>query len=64
MAILGILFFGLCCLIAYLGRHRKFGFWGYLIASLLLTPVIGLLLVFASDKPAPGVNAAKTKGST
>lgn len=43
----------LCVLIAYLGKNRKWGFWGYLWPTLLLTPLIGLLLVFASDKRKP-----------
>jgi uncharacterized membrane protein len=38
-----------CLLIAYFGRNRKFGFWGYFIASVFLTPLIGLLLMLASD---------------
>jgi hypothetical protein len=50
-----ILYFLLCLAIGYFGRHRKLGFWGYLFGSILLSPVIGLLLLFASDvrKPAP-----------
>jgi hypothetical protein len=40
-------------IVALFGRNRKFGFWGYLFASLLLTPVIGLILVLASDKADP-----------
>jgi hypothetical protein len=36
-------------LIALLGQNRKMGFWGYFFASILFTPVIGLLLVLASD---------------
>lgn len=39
-------------IVALAGRRRKFGYWGYLFASVLLTPVLGLLLVLASD-PAP-----------
>lgn len=39
-------------LIALVGRNRKMGAWGYFFASLLLTPVIGLLLVLASDSRA------------
>jgi hypothetical protein len=39
-------------IIATLGKYRKMGFWGYFFASLLLTPLIGLLLLFASD-PSP-----------
>ncbi len=53
MAIMFIVYFGLCFLIAYLGRERKFGFWGYLAASVILDPVIGLLLVLASDRRMP-----------
>jgi hypothetical protein len=36
---------GLC------GINRKFGFWGYFFASLLMTPAIGILLVLASSPP-------------
>ncbi len=36
-------------LIGVLGRRRKMGFWGYFFGSILLTPIIGLLLVLASD---------------
>jgi hypothetical protein len=39
-----------CLLVGLLGMNRKFGFWGYFFGSILLTPVIGLLLVFGSDK--------------
>jgi hypothetical protein len=39
----------LAAILGFIGRNRKFGFWGYFFASLLLTPIIGLLLVFASD---------------
>jgi len=35
--------------VALLGRNRKFGFWGYFFCSLFLTPLVGLLLVLASD---------------
>lgn len=40
-------------LVGLLGRNRKFGFWGYFFASILLSPIIGLLLVVASDKRKP-----------
>ncbi|MCG8634475.1 MAG: hypothetical protein MI863_11650 [Desulfobacterales bacterium] len=36
-------------LMGLMGRNRKLGFWGYFYGSILLTPVIGLLLVLASD---------------
>jgi uncharacterized membrane protein len=37
-------------LVACFGIGRKFGFWGYFFGSILLTPLIGILLVCASDK--------------
>ncbi|MDU9049122.1 MAG: hypothetical protein Q3M30_09735 [Candidatus Electrothrix sp. Rat3] len=39
----------ICLLIGFLGRYRKFGFWGYFFGSLLLTPLIGIILLLASD---------------
>lgn len=45
----------LAVLMAYLGQNRKWGFWGYLWASILFTPLFGLLFVLAADaKPKPG----------
>lgn len=41
------------CIIAYCGRKRKLGFWGYLFASLLLTPLLGVLLVIVSGPALP-----------
>jgi len=35
--------------IGFLGRNRKLGFWGHFFASLLLTPIIGFLLIIATD---------------
>jgi amino acid transporter len=45
-------FYGLICVpVAFFGRDRKWGFWGYFFASLLMSPIVGLLFVLASDKP-------------
>jgi hypothetical protein len=38
-------------LIAWMGAKFRFGFWGYLFASLLLSPVIGALLLAAAVPP-------------
>lgn len=38
-------------LIAFAGAKYRFGFWGYLFASILLTPVIGVLLLAAAVPP-------------
>lgn len=35
-------------LIGFFGRRYRFGFWGYFFASVLLTPVIGLLMLIAA----------------
>jgi hypothetical protein len=32
-------------LLGFLGRNKKLGFWGFFFASLLFTPVLGLLLL-------------------
>lgn len=41
-------YFAASVLIALLGTNRTMGFWGYFFASLLLTPVMGLLLLLTS----------------
>ncbi len=33
-----------------MGANRKFGFWGYFFASLLLSPAIGLVMLLGSDR--------------
>jgi hypothetical protein len=48
-----LLYLGLCSLVGWLGAKRRFGFWGYFIVSFIFTPLVGLLLVSASDKPKP-----------
>lgn len=35
-------------IVGFLGRQCRFGFWGHFFASVLLTPVVGLLLVLAA----------------
>lgn len=44
-----LVYAGFCLLIALLGRHRKFGFWGYFFCSVFLTPIVGALIMLASD---------------
>lgn len=38
----------LSIVIGFLGRKRRFGFWGYFFLSMLLTPVVGLLALIAA----------------
>lgn len=42
-------YIGVSILLALIGRNRKWGYWGYLWASILFTPLIGLLFLLASD---------------
>jgi uncharacterized membrane protein len=37
-------------LVATLGANKKFGFWGYFFGSMLLSPLVGFILVLASDQ--------------
>lgn len=39
----------LSLIIGYWGRRRKMGFWGLFFASLCLTPLIGLVILLASN---------------
>jgi hypothetical protein len=48
--LVGLIWLTLAVLMGGLGRHRTMGFWGYFFASLVLTPIMGLLLVLVSGK--------------
>ena len=39
----------LSVVVGFLGKSKKFGFWGYLFCSLFFTPLVGFILVLASD---------------
>lgn len=56
LAIMVTTYLFLCLIMGLMGKDRKFGFWGYFFGSICLTPVIGLLLVLASDKRKRDVN--------
>ena len=45
-----LVYLALCYVCALLGENRKFGFWGYLICSIIFTPLVGLVLLLASDE--------------
>lgn len=36
-------------IIGFAGSKRKLGFWGYFFGSIALSPIIGAILVLASD---------------
>lgn len=45
-----VLYIAVSVVIGLLGNNRKLGFWGYLFASILLTPILGFLLLIVSAK--------------
>ena len=47
-------------LVATFGRQRKWGFWGYFWASIVMSPVLGLLFVLAGDMPERRPKTAKS----
>jgi hypothetical protein len=61
MVPLVVIWLFLAMVIGWLGRNLRFRFWGYFFASILLTPVIGLLLLVAAVpvKPRRDVRGAK-----
>ena len=44
------LYVAIAASVGYFGRDRTFGFWGYFVISLLLTPMVGVLCALASDR--------------
>jgi len=40
-------------LMGYLGKERKFGFWGNFFVSLLFTPIVGVIVLLAQDSKKP-----------
>lgn len=51
----------LSLIIGYLGRKRRMGFWGLFFGSMFLTPLIGLVILLASDDVAPSSDASTQK---
>lgn len=48
MALYVIAYAGLCVLVAYLGRAREIGFAGFLVLSVILTPLVTALVLLIS----------------
>jgi hypothetical protein len=44
-----LFYIAFCVLVGWFGSKRRFGFWGHFFVSLIFTPIVGLLLVIASD---------------
>lgn len=61
---LPVLYFLGSLLVAVIGRHRKWGFWGYFWASLFMSPILGALFVLAGDPPPRRRAAGASPGPT
>jgi hypothetical protein len=47
--LLSLFYIAFCALVGWFGSKRRFGFWGHFFVSFLFTPIVGLLVVIASD---------------
>ena len=51
MPLIGLIAYAaICYIVGILGQDRKFGLWGTAAIAFLFTPIVGLLVVLASDK--------------
>ncbi|MBU6402084.1 MAG: hypothetical protein KGS61_17335 [Verrucomicrobia bacterium] len=48
-----LFYLGLCYVCGVLGKNRKFGFWGNFICCFVFTPLVGLIVLLASDERPP-----------
>lgn len=46
-----LIYFLAAAAVAYWGRRRKWGYWGYFWSSILFTPFLGVMFVLAADPP-------------
>jgi hypothetical protein len=53
-----IAYAALCYIVGTLGKEKTFGLWGTIAISFVFTPIVGLLVVLASDKKPAVVTTA------
>jgi|GEM_PF-2891498 len=54
MAYTAALYVLLCLMVGFVGRWSRLGYWGVVLVSLAVTPVVtGLCLLFLSDRSRP-----------
>jgi hypothetical protein len=60
ISLIGLIAYGaLCYIVGTLGKDKTFGLWGTTAISFLFTPIVGLLVVLASEKkPAVVITAS------
>jgi Na+/melibiose symporter-like transporter len=62
-AIFLLVYIVLSMLVAVLGRRRKWGYWGYLWASIIFTPFFGALFVLSADPRPRRKSPAKARAA-
>ncbi len=55
-----LIYIALCVLVGYFGRNRTLGFWGYALASVIVSPLGGVLLLVPSEKKVKKIVAQET----
>ena len=43
-----LIYLVLCALAGFFGRRRRIGFWGFFFLSILATPVVSAIFIFAA----------------
>lgn len=43
---IAVVYVSLCFLVAFLGRNRRIGFWGFFFVSLIFTPLLTPMFIF------------------
>ncbi len=56
-----VIYLALCAVAGFMGRHRRIGFWGFFFLSILVTPAISGLFIFAAAPGAPRRVARKRR---
>lgn len=49
MPIAAVIYIVAAALVASLSKDHKWGFWGFFVISLILTPIIGLIIFMATS---------------
>ena len=50
---------GISWLIGYLGKNKRFGFFGNFVISIAFSPLIGVIVLMASDDRVPRVRSSR-----
>jgi len=59
-----IVYLFVCCVVGFAGRMRPFGFAGYVLLSLFLTPVVPLIFLLLTQRRFIESQTAKTSSIT